>query len=148
MSNIVETRAMELMTSAASQTPEAQDNWLLEQLGAEVLANANSHSGYAYFMSIRTADDLRRLGKRILHRLERELHALLCGTGDEDKQDRDDLGIGRDSVIGAITIALTSGLGVAPAIAALVAAIIMRRLAEPTFDEVCTYWAETIVQRD
>jgi len=147
MSDMVETLAKELMTSASLQVPEAQDNWLLEQLGAEVLANANGNSGSVYFMSSRTSDDLSKLGKRILRRLERELHSLLCGTTDEDKQDRDDLGIGRDSVIAAITIALVSGLGVAPTIAALVAAIIMRRLADPTLDELCVYWAESIMQR-
>jgi len=109
-------------------------------LGAEVLANTNSNGGAAHFAAARSGIELQKLGKRILRRLERELHALLCGVTDVDEDDRNDLGIGRESVIGAITLALTAGLGVAPAIAAIVAAIIMRRLAEPTIDEVCNYW--------
>jgi len=87
------------------------------------------------------------MGKRILRRLERELQALLCGSSEEDENDRNDLGIGRDSVIGAITLALVSDLGVAPAIAAIVAAIIMRRLAEPSMDEACKYWAEKLPRK-
>lgn len=146
MPNKVTDSASELLLKVKHMPIERQESQLLEQLGAEVLANS-SEAGASIYIASEASGDLQAVGRRILRRLEREANALLCGTSDQDKKDREDMGIGRDSAIGAITLVLTSGLGVAPAIAAVAAALIIRRLAEPSIDEACKYWSEQIDQR-
>lgn len=86
-------------------------------------------------------EDFAMLGKRIFKRLVREFASLLCGDGADDASDRaklrDAFGIGGDVLTAAIASALISGFGLAPAIATIVAALILRRVIMPTVEETC-----------
>lgn len=88
------------------------------------------------------------LGRRIFARVEAQLHALMCGTGGEDAADRarlrDAFGLGGDALTGAIVAVLTGSFGLAPAIAAVVAAILLRVVLKPAYAETCAYWGERL----
>ncbi|MEP3331374.1 hypothetical protein [Sedimentitalea sp.] len=122
---------------------QAGDAWLELELGRAVKAQKGL-AGPA----VLSRDDLSALGKRIARRLTREACKLLCGEAPEDKEDRKTLGLDDMTVIGAITAVLVSGLGIAPGIAAIVAALIFRRLAEPTLDELCQHWRDRLATVD
>jgi len=93
-------------------------------------------------------ETFKELGKRILARLSRELHKLLCGDSEEDEADREDLkqafGLGEAAVTGAIVTLLTGSFGVLPGIAVIVAALLANRVLKPTAEETCTLWGETL----
>lgn len=130
--------------------PEDGEAWLLNELGREVARLAQPLGGDAAALAAEAAsaqgvsEVFTGLGGRILRRLERELHQLLCGTTKQDKDDREALGLTGDVLIGTLTTALTMGLSVGPQVAAIAAALIVRRLAAPTIDEACQYWSEAI----
>ena len=85
------------------------------------------------------ADDA-DLGVRLRSRIEGEAFSLLCGTDAADRADRVALGLDPTAVISAINLAMIGGLGVAPPLAVVITALLLRRLAEPTIDEFCARW--------
>ncbi|MDW7557519.1 MULTISPECIES: hypothetical protein [Azospirillum] len=93
-------------------------------------------------------DELEELGKRICNRWNRELFALVCGSREEDQKDRalilSQFGIDRDVAVAAIATLLVSSFGVIPAVATLVATMFLKRLANPTKEEVCKFWSERL----
>jgi len=96
-------------------------------------------------------EDLVQLGNRIFRRIEREVHDLLCGTSADDKKDRESILskiTGGDAALGAALYGvLTASLGMAPAVATVVAALLIKRIFTPAGKEVCAFWAEKIKQR-
>ncbi|MDX8347379.1 hypothetical protein SLH49_05205 [Cognatiyoonia sp. IB215446] len=124
------------------------DLWLLEQLGdtalgfAQTTEIAQGESSASF--GTRSGEDKVAIGSRILKRVERELNVLLCGDGDEEREDRERLGLSGDALIGIITTALTTGLSVGPQASAIIAALLVRRLVQPTTDELCVYWGERL----
>jgi hypothetical protein len=140
------TLAENLMAEASQRdtregSDTAGDDWLMAELGRQAAAAAPA--GMAAEMAESDAG-ARGLGARILARLEREAHGLLCGKSQQDKDDRAALGISSDVAITAITTALTAGLSVGPQAAAIAAALIVRRLAAPTVEEACAVWSERL----
>ncbi|MEM7454709.1 MAG: hypothetical protein AAF456_10200, partial [Planctomycetota bacterium] len=83
-------------------------------------------------------DSLRKLGMRIFDRWNREAHKLICGDG-SDEEDRKDLldaiGLGEGATIAALTGLLITSFGVAPPVAALVAAIAVKRFFRGAYEE-------------
>lgn len=93
------------------------------------------------------ADDLLDLGGRILRRWERELHAVVCGTSQEDEKDRANIRskIGADdAVLGAAVATVLIGLGASAAVAAVLAALLLKRILKPGAQEVCKFWSERL----
>jgi len=140
------TLAEHLMAEASDRdlragSATAGDDWLMAELGR--LAAAGSASEMAAQMA-ETEASARGLGARILARLEREAHSMLCGTSQQDQEDRAALGLTSDVAIAAIATALTAGLSVGPQAAAIAAALIVRRLAAPTIEEACAVWSERL----
>jgi hypothetical protein len=92
-------------------------------------------------------DDIKRLGKRITNRWNKELYAIVCGNADKDEEVRDSLlnslSLGEAAVIAAVASALI-GLGVGAAIAAPLAPLLVRRFIWPAKDELCEAWGEAI----
>jgi hypothetical protein len=88
------------------------------------------------------------LGTRIYKRLIREVYAVVCGQNDADTSDRAKLreafGLGSDAVISALVGILVSGFGLVTAIAAVVAALITKRIIKPAYEETCLYWGEQL----
>ncbi|MEL6768072.1 MAG: SGNH/GDSL hydrolase family protein [Pseudomonadota bacterium] len=95
-------------------------------------------------------DFFHRIGKRLLKRLHRELYQLLCGDGDEDKEDRkalgDALNLGPAAVAAALVQLLTVSFGLAPAVATVVAAVLMKRVLGPTIEETCAVWGDLFTE--
>jgi len=92
-------------------------------------------------------DDIKRLGKRITNRWNKELYAIVCGNEDKDTEVRqsllNSLSLGEAAVIAAVASALI-GLGVGAAIAAPLAPLLVRRFIWPAKDELCEAWGEAI----
>ena len=91
-------------------------------------------------------ETLGRIGRRLFRRWNREAYKLLCGDDPDDKEQRTELAsaIGISDV--AAATALTSALiylGAAPALAAIIAAIIVKKFFAPTYQEFCGIWKES-----
>ena len=95
-------------------------------------------------------DDLKRLGKRVASRWNKELFGVVCSNESKDSKEREallnSLNVGEAAVIAAVAAALIS-LGVGAAIAAPLAPLIVRRFIWPAKDELCIAWGEAI-ERD
>ncbi len=93
-------------------------------------------------------DTLHTLGKRIFARLNRELNKMLCGDGKDAQGDReklaDAIGFGDAAVAAVIVEILVGTFAVIPAVAAVVAALILKYIFKPTLDEVCVVWTENL----
>ena len=89
-------------------------------------------------------DAFQDLGARIYQRWEREAFRLVCGDGHGDGADRERLveafGVGGTAVGAMITAGLASTFGLAPAIAAVIAAIVVKRFLRPAYEEFCAAW--------
>ena len=96
-------------------------------------------------------DDLKRLGKRVASRWNKELFAIVCGNDRLDSKEREallnSLNLGEAAVIAAVAGVLI-GLGVGAAIAAPLAPLIVRRFIWPAKDELCVAWRESIEAED
>lgn len=89
-------------------------------------------------------DDFQDLGRRLYVRLSKEMHQLLCGDASADAADRDKIknaiGIG-DGLVAVLTGILVSSFGLMPAIGAIIAALLAKRIFVPAGHEVCAFWA-------
>jgi hypothetical protein len=78
----------------------------------------------------------------------REAFGLVCGTGSGDGGDRKKLaeafGVGGTAVAALITAGLASTFGLAPAIAAVIAAIVVKRFLRPAYEEFCVVWGDRL----
>lgn len=92
------------------------------------------------------AGDLLSLGMRIFNRWNREAHALICGSDPEDDEQRTEVSKAFDAddvnvaVAACISGLLVTTFGLAPAIAAVVAAIIVKRFLKGAYEEFCDVW--------
>jgi hypothetical protein len=91
-------------------------------------------------------DDIKKLGERIFRRWNIEAYNLFCGSYSTDSNLRTELGkaFGIDEVAVASLIAasLVSNFGIAPAIAAVIAALIVKKFFRSAYDEFCQVWYE------
>lgn len=96
-------------------------------------------------------DDIKALGRKVLNRWNKELYSLVCNKEGDDQKDRkailDSLSLGETAVIGAVAAALLT-LGVAAAIAAALAPLIVKRFIWPAKDELCDAWGEGLKMQD
>jgi hypothetical protein len=93
--------------------------------------------------------DFRAIGEKIFNRLIKSFYALLCGDSPDDKDDRDKVILALGD--GTILVSTLAGLfitnfGLAPAIATVVAALVLKRVLTPTYTEVCKFWGENLPQ--
>jgi hypothetical protein len=93
-------------------------------------------------------DGVRELGRRIFARWESSAYTLVCGTAANDEEDRKSLagafGVNSTTVAAFMAALLVSHFGLAPAIAAVIATIVVKRFFRPAFEEFCTVWGERI----
>ena len=91
-------------------------------------------------------DDLRKFGEQLFKRYQVEAHKLFCPKEEGDKEDIDNLkkilGIDDAAVAALIAVALVTNVGIAAALAAVVAALIVKRFLRPTYEETCKAWAK------
>jgi hypothetical protein len=142
--------------SAVAPLIESDEPQLYEQLGIRVAAIeqrpeiAGSFDPSIVFdeVAMGPLDSVRELGRRIFQRWERSAFDLVCGTILTDEGDRkslaDAFGINSTAAAALMATLLVSQFGVAPAIAAVIAAIIVKRFFRPAYQEFCTFWSERI----
>ena len=148
------------MTNLANQAEpamesllNADEDTLFEQLGIRATAiqqNLNLGSSFSPEVSYDEAamgvlDDVRDYGKRIFRRCSVEGYKLFCGDDPEDEEDRKQLadatGISQGQIAALVAGMLVAQLGLAPAIAAIVAAILIKRfLIKPGYQLACDKW--------
>lgn len=128
------------------------DDKLLELLGQQ--AQGLLKEGLSEFsfpeedikgFDFRVPENAKILGKRVWSRIERQMHDLLCGNNAHDEEDRKRIlkAISNDDILAAACVyVLTAAFGLSPAIAALGAALLIRRVFKPAGQEFCAFWAE------
>ncbi|MEM8993299.1 MAG: hypothetical protein AAGF23_00775 [Acidobacteriota bacterium] len=141
--------------SAAEEFYGADEDTLFEQIGLRQSAMQRDLGVAAQLSPQVTADDgvlsaredLLNLGRRIYRRVSREVHAILCGDDEDDRQDRaalrDALQLTDVALAAALTPVLIS-LAVPPPLAPLIAALLVRRVIVPAAGEVCDFWTEQL----
>jgi len=94
-------------------------------------------------------DDLKALGRKILMRWNKELHALVCGDKPTDAKERQEilkaLNLGEAAVIASVAAALLP-MGVPAPLAAVLAPLIVKKFIWPAKDELCAAWGEAITR--
>ncbi len=98
-------------------------------------------------------NDARDIGKRILKRWNKELHGLVCHPKNPEAQKLGEVIANAAGVKGGVEAALIAAvvsallvLSLSPAIAAVVAPIVVRKFIVPAGDELCMAWEEGIAK--
>ena len=144
---------VENLKTTAEDLATYDESALIELLGirAKLIQSDNSIAGDlspkatydAKFMG--PLDDIKALGLRILNRWNRELFSIVCGSSNDDKEDRNKilnaLTLGEGAAIAAL-IPVLVGLGLAPPLAAVLAAIIVKRFLGTAMDTICDAWGQ------
>ncbi len=145
--------------SAVKNLLEADENQLYEKLAMRSKAIARNITICSSFepqgivsndIQMGSRDDLQDFGRRLFSRLNAEAFKLFCGSDPQDKKDRAELA-GAFSIKGTeVTVAtvlsslLVTHLGLAPAIAAVIAALVMKRFFHPAYEEFCKFWEKNL----
>jgi hypothetical protein len=128
------------------------DEELLARIGREAkgaLAEVGMAEGpFAYSADETTqfgVKDLQEIGARIVDRVEKELHDVVCGNSEQDAAER--LSIEKafglnDAVLTGTLVSVLIHFGLAPTIAVPVTAILMKRVFHPAGQELCVFWAQ------
>jgi hypothetical protein len=94
--------------------------------------------------SLGALEDLRTFGASFFARASRDAYQLVCGDAAEDSEERQRIisafNIGKDAVAGALAAGLIAYLGFAPAIAAVVAALVIRLFYDNAHAATCDLW--------
>lgn len=129
-----------------------EENQLFEELGTRVRAIEQEPQLAGQFepkFSIEVEhmgalDDLRALGRRIFDRWQQSCYELVCGSDSEDSEARTKffqaIGLGESTAAATLCAILVSQVGVAPAIAAVISGIVIKRFFFPAHEEFCEMW--------
>lgn len=143
---------------AVKKLLQADEDQLYEQLGIRAKAMAEDPSKGSSFepdviyaqAKMGAKEDVLEFGQRLFRRWNVEAHKLMCGSDPDDQKDREALanafGVSDVAVAAALSALLVTQLGVAPAIAAVVAAIALKRFFRPAYEEFCEVWAKSLSQ--
>jgi hypothetical protein len=143
---------------AVEKLLRADQEQLFEQLGMRAKAIAEDPTKGSSFEPQITYDqaemgpkeDVREFGRRLFGRWNVEVHRVICGSDPEDQKAREDLvnafGISDVAVAAALSALLVTYLGLAPAIAAVVAALVSKRFFRPAHEEFCQVWKKNLLQ--
>lgn len=92
--------------------------------------------------------DIQDFGRRFFDRMSRQACAVMCGTDTENTNERHQLaeafGIGKDAVAPALAALLVAHVGLAPAVAAVVAVLAIRVFFRPAYDSMCDVWKDKL----
>ena len=137
---------------AVSDLLQSDESQLYEQLGIRVQAIRRDPSISGSFApqvtydaaAMGPLDDLRDFGQRFFERFQGQAYNLICGTGQEDSDERkgvlDAFGIGKEEVAAAIAAVLVAQLAIVPAVASVVAALVVRLCFRPAYGAMCDVW--------
>lgn len=95
------------------------------------------------------AKGLVEFGQKLSARLNAEAYDLLCGNPFEDdgetlKKLEDAFKQGTNQAAGLLAPVLITNLGLAPAVAAIIATLIVKKLAKVTGDTICELWKHSL----
>jgi hypothetical protein len=136
----------------------SDEGQLYEQLGIRAKAIAEDPTKSSSFepeviydqAEMGLKEDVQEFGQRLFRRWNLEAHKLMCGSDPDAQKDREDLanafGISDVAVAAALSALLVTYLGLAPAIAAVVAALAIKRFFRPAYEEFCVVWAKSLSQ--
>lgn len=148
------TAQVELAVERLLQSDEGQ---LYEQIGIRSKAIQRDPSISGSFEPLVTYDqakmglkeDVLELGKRVFGIWNAQAYQVFCGSGFEDAKDREALkaSLGMGDVAAAASLAsLLVALGISPAIAPVVAALVIKRFFRPAYQEFCAMWGKHVSQ--
>jgi hypothetical protein len=135
---------------------QSDEDQLYEEIGIRMTAMSEDSLDIADFdpeITIEVAEmgpleDLQELGRRVMQRWNKSAHELVCGTSDEDSKDRSTLleafGVGEIAAGAALATLLVSHLAITPAIASVIAALVMKRFFSPAYEEFCDMWRQKL----
>lgn len=94
------------------------------------------------------AEDFRAFGRRFFSRVNQQAYDLVCGSDVEGLKERqkleESIGLGRESFSAGLATLLVAQLGLAPAIAAVVAMLLVRLFFKPALGAMCDTWKEKL----
>lgn len=142
--------------SAVEMLLKADEDQLFEQIGIRAKAIAEDPLKGSSFepqvtynqAQMGAKEDVLEFGKRLFFRWNQEAYRLICGSEPADEQDRKDLidafGVSDVAVAAALSTLLVTHLGLAPAIAAVVASLIIKRFFRPVHENFCQLWKKNL----
>jgi len=146
----------EMAEPAVQKLLGSEEDQLYEQLGLRIRALTIDPAIAGSFDPEVTYDeaqmgakeDILALGKAIFSRWNSEAHKLICGTGSGEQADRKSVreafGLGETAVAAGLAGLLVTNLGLAPALAGVIAAIICKRFFRPAYEEFCAAWGKVV----
>ena len=132
---------------------QANDRQLYQQLGQTVQALAEDPSiAGTYTEEVDQAlgfqDDVINLGRNLFRRWSAEANKLVCGTDADNSGMRqvviDAIGGNAGTVVAILAGLLVSQFALAPAVASLVAALVIKTFLKPTYEEMCQEWSQHV----
>jgi len=142
----------QLALPAAKQLLQSDEDQLYEELAIRqkailkdpALAGSFSPAAAYNAALMGPMDDLRNFGKIFFSRLNRDCYDLICGGAGADNQEREKVakafGIGKTEVAAAIAGVIVAHFAIAPAIAAVVAALIVKLFFRNAQEAMCEVW--------
>jgi len=95
-------------------------------------------------------DDLRKFGRIFFSRLNRDCYGLVCGSEQVNTQEREKVvkafGLGKTEVAAAIAAIMVAHFAMAPAIAAVVGALIVKLFFRNAQEAMCEVWKQKLPQ--
>ena|SRR6266702_7003468 len=141
---------------AVERLLKADEAQLYEQLGIRAKAIAVDPTKAGSFEPEVTYDqaqmglkeDVLEAGRRLYSRWNVEAYKLVCGTDPEDQKDRKNLttafSFNEVTVAATLSALLVTYLGLAPALAAVIAALTIKRFFRPAYEEFCRVWKKNL----
>ncbi len=147
----------ELAKPAVEELLKSDEEQLYEQLGMRAKAIAEDPTKSSSFelqviydqAQMGLKEDVKEFGQRLFRRWNVEAYKLVCGSDYQDQESRESL-LKAFSLDGGVAVAaapsalLVTYLGLAPALAAVVAALLVKRFLRPTYEVFCEVWKEKL----
>jgi hypothetical protein len=133
---------------------QATEEQLYEQLGIRARAIAANPAVAGSFepdvtydgATMGALDDVREYGRRLFRRWNREAYKLACSPDDSTDRKKllDAFGGGEATVAAVLSGLLVAHLGLAPALAGILAALVLKHFFRPAYEEFCGLWLEKL----
>jgi hypothetical protein len=146
----------QLAKPAVEELLDSDENQLYEELGIRRHAIISDPSQAGSFQSTATydaalagpLDELRAFGRSFFNRVSKDIYDLVCGTGDDSKKERQTLleafGGGRTTFAAVLASLLVSYFAWAPAIAAVLAALVVKLFFNNAYTVACELWSQKL----
>ena len=150
---------IELSKTAAKDLLKKDEDQLYELLGLRQLkieedltVQGDFELSVTYAEHMGPMENIQKIGRRVFNKLNFQAYGLVCGTDPDDEEDRNKIvgaiGFGTEAAVIALSGILVSSFGIAAAIAGVIAAIIIKRFAEPALNEgiaaICEIWKDDL----